>query len=48
MIYYPIAAFMTVLMLLGAYGYITTEETALTTIPPISETAESPVQTPQP
>jgi hypothetical protein len=40
MIYYPIAAVLTVAMLGGIYGFINTEETALTTIPPISATAE--------
>ncbi|MBI3153408.1 MAG: cytochrome b/b6 domain-containing protein [Chloroflexi bacterium] len=39
MIYYPIAAILTVAMLGGIYGFINTEETALTTIPPITETA---------
>ena len=47
-IYYPIAAILTIAMLAGVYGYITAEETALTTIPPISTTAESPAQTPTP
>ena len=36
MIYYPIAALLTIAMLSGIYGFINTEETALTTIPPIS------------
>jgi hypothetical protein len=48
MIFFPIAALMTILMLTGVYNYITTEETALTTIPPISTTVESPEQTPIP
>jgi hypothetical protein len=47
-IFYPIAAILTVAMLAGVYGYVTAEETALTTIPPISTTVESPLQTPQP
>ena len=47
-IFYPIAAILTVVMLAGVYGYINTEETALKTIPPISTTVESPLQTPQP
>ena len=47
-IFYPIAAILTVAMLAGVYGYVTAEETALTTIPPISTTMESPLQTPQP
>ena len=48
MIYYPIAVILTVAMLGGIYSFINTEETALTTIPPISTTVESPLQTPQP
>lgn len=36
MIYYPIAALLTIAMLSGIYGFINAEETALTTIPPIS------------
>lgn len=39
MIYYPIAAVLTITMLGGIYGFITAEETALTTIPPITESA---------
>ncbi|MBI5824003.1 MAG: cytochrome b/b6 domain-containing protein [Chloroflexi bacterium] len=39
MIYYPIAALLTVGMLAGIYGFINAEETALTTIPPITQTA---------
>lgn len=39
MIYYPIAAVLTLGMLGGIYGFINAEETALTTIPPITETA---------
>ena len=46
MIYYPIAAIMTIIMLIGAYGYITIEDTAPQTITPITETMESPSQTP--
>jgi hypothetical protein len=42
MIFFPVAALLTILMLTGVYKYITAEETALTTIPPISTTAESP------
>jgi cytochrome b subunit of formate dehydrogenase/mono/diheme cytochrome c family protein len=34
MIYYPIAGVMTAVMLAGVYGFVNTEETALTTIPP--------------
>ncbi len=39
MIYYPIAAVLTIGMLSGIYGFINAEETALTTIPPITQTA---------
>jgi formate dehydrogenase gamma subunit len=39
MIYYPIAAFLTIGMLTGIYGFINAEETALTTVPPITESA---------
>jgi cytochrome b subunit of formate dehydrogenase len=39
MIYYPIAAILTITMLGGIYGFINAEETALTTIPPITESA---------
>lgn len=39
MIYYPIAAILTLGMLGGIFGFINAEETALTTIPPISETS---------
>jgi cytochrome b subunit of formate dehydrogenase len=39
MIYYPIAAVLTIAMLGGIYGFINAEETALTTIPPITESA---------
>ena len=34
MIYYPIAGLLTVVMLAGVYGFVSTEETALTTVPP--------------
>lgn len=37
MIYYPIAAVLTLGMLAGIFGFINAEETALTTIPPIEE-----------
>jgi len=33
-IYYPIAGILTAVMLAGIYGFVNTEETALTTIPP--------------
>jgi cytochrome b subunit of formate dehydrogenase len=48
MIYYPIAAALTIAMLGGIYGFITAEETALTTIPPVTESspAESGTTTP--
>lgn len=39
MIYYPIAAILTLGMLGGIYGFINAEETALTTIPPVTESA---------
>lgn len=45
MIYYPIAAVLTIGMLAGIYGFINAEETALETIPPISETVEAPPTT---
>jgi len=41
MIYYPIAAVLTVAMLGGIYGFINAEETALKTVPPISESVEA-------
>jgi cytochrome b subunit of formate dehydrogenase len=41
MIYYPIAAILTVGMLAGIYGFINAEETALKTVPPISESVEA-------
>jgi cytochrome b subunit of formate dehydrogenase/nitrate/TMAO reductase-like tetraheme cytochrome c subunit len=33
-IYYPVAGILTAVMLAGVYGFVNTEETALTTIPP--------------
>jgi formate dehydrogenase gamma subunit len=39
MIYYPIAALLTLGMLAGIYGFINAEETALATVPPITESA---------
>ena len=49
MIYYPIAAILTIAMLGGVYGFINAEETALTTITPLTETEiYVPQQTPQP
>lgn len=48
-IYFPIAAILTVVMLLGVYGFTTAETTALTTIPPQPESVEVFVpQTPTP
>ena len=41
MIYYPIAAILTVDMLGGIYGFINSEETALKTVPPISQSMEA-------
>jgi formate dehydrogenase gamma subunit len=41
MIYYPIAAVLTVAMLAGIYGFVNTEETALKTVPPISQSVEA-------
>jgi len=38
MVFYPLAAIFTIIMLTGAYKYVTIETTALSTIPPISET----------
>jgi cytochrome b subunit of formate dehydrogenase len=48
MIYYPIAAILTIGMLGGIYGFINTEQTALTTITPLTETQIFVPQTPQP
>lgn len=48
MVYFPLAALFTIIMLAGAYGYITVEETAVTTLPAVTQTAASPVATPQP
>ena len=48
MIYYPIAAILTIAMLGGIYGFINTEETALTTITPLTEPQIFEPQTPQP
>jgi formate dehydrogenase gamma subunit len=41
MIYYPIAAVLTVAMLAGIYGFVNAEETALQTVPPISQSVEA-------
>jgi hypothetical protein len=48
MIYYPVAALLTVAMLGGIFSFINTEETALTTITPLTETQIYSPQTPQP
>ena len=48
MFYYPIAAIVTLGMLAGIFGFINTEETALTTITPLTETEIYSPQTPQP
>ena len=45
MIYYPVAALLTVAMLAGLYGFINGEETALKTVPPISQQAEATATT---
>jgi len=45
MVYYPIAGVLMVVMLAGVYGFINTEETALTTIPPLP--TQVPVYVPQ-
>ncbi|MCZ2127673.1 MAG: cytochrome b/b6 domain-containing protein [Anaerolineales bacterium] len=45
-IFYPIAAVLTIGMLGGIYGFINAEQTALTTIPPIVETAPPPPSAP--
>ncbi|MDO8754677.1 MAG: cytochrome b/b6 domain-containing protein, partial [Anaerolineales bacterium] len=47
MYYYPIAAIVTLGMLAGIFGFINTEETALTTITPLTETEIYSPQTPQ-
>lgn len=41
MIYYPIAAILTIAVLGGLYGFVTGEETALKTVPPISQSVEA-------
>lgn len=45
-IFYPIAALLTIGMLGGIYGFVNAEQTALTTIPPIVETAQPPNPSP--
>jgi cytochrome b subunit of formate dehydrogenase/mono/diheme cytochrome c family protein len=44
-IYFPIAGLLTVVMLAGVYGFVSTEETALTTVPP--QPTQIPVYVPQ-
>ncbi len=44
MIYFPIAAILTLGMLAGIFGFINAEETALVTIPPLSESAPQILQ----
>ncbi|MFN8412147.1 MAG: cytochrome b/b6 domain-containing protein [Anaerolineales bacterium] len=46
-IYYPIAAVVTIAMLAGIYGFVNSEQTALKTIPPLSESVQT-TQTPAP
>jgi len=49
MVYYPVAGVLTAVMLAGVYGFINTEETALTTVPPQPAPIEVYVpQTPTP
>jgi cytochrome b subunit of formate dehydrogenase len=48
MIYYPIAAILTAAMLGGIFGFISAEETALTTVAPLTETEIFTPQTPTP
>ncbi|MCE9647035.1 MAG: cytochrome b/b6 domain-containing protein [Chloroflexi bacterium] len=48
MIYYPVAAILTLAMLGGIYGFINNEKTAITTITPLTETQIFVPQTPQP
>ena len=44
-VYYPIAGLLTVVMLAGVYGFVSSEETALKTIPP--QPSQIPVYVPQ-
>jgi cytochrome b subunit of formate dehydrogenase/mono/diheme cytochrome c family protein len=44
-VYYPIAAILIIIMLAGVYGFVNTEQTALTTIPPVPP--QIPVYVPQ-
>ena len=48
MMYFPIAAILTLGMLAGIFGFINAEETALTTIEPLTEQQIYAPQTPQP
>ncbi len=48
-VYYPIAAVLAILMLLGLYGFVSGEKTAITTLPPVAGTLQVYVpQTPTP
>ena len=48
-VYYPIAGVLTAVMLAGVYGFVNTEETALTTVPPLpTQIAVYVPQTPTP
>lgn len=44
-VYFPIAGLLTIVMLAGVYGFVNTEQTALTTIPP--QSSPIPVYVPQ-
>jgi cytochrome b subunit of formate dehydrogenase len=48
MIYYPIAAIVSITMLAGIFTFITAEKTALTTITPLTESQIYVPQTPEP
>jgi len=48
MVYFPIAAVLTIAMLGGIYGFINAEDTSITTITPLTETQIYAPQTPQP
>ena len=48
-IYYPVAGILSIIMLAGIYGFVNVEQTALTTIPPVSSTLPAYMpQTPTP
>ena len=44
-VYYPVAGILTVVMLAGIYGFVNTEQTALTTIPP--QPTQIPIYVPE-